>query len=103
VNLARPRPRRARSPPDSAWRNRTDFLVGRAAIGVAFSPAVKAAQTQRGSRRLYARVEAGDGWPNRITADLAAADVEKALAERDARIRMLEAEIAALRDPTSAG
>ena len=42
------------------------------ASDVAFSPAVKAAQTQRGSRRLYARVEAGDGWPSHITADLAA-------------------------------
>lgn len=39
---------------------------------VAFSPSVKAAQTRLGSRRLWARVEAGDGWPTRITADLAA-------------------------------
>lgn len=39
---------------------------------VAFSPSVKAAQTLRGSRHLYAGVEAGGGWPIRITADLAA-------------------------------
>lgn len=39
---------------------------------VAFSPSVKAAQTRLGSRHLWARVEAGDGWPTRITADLAA-------------------------------
>lgn len=39
---------------------------------VAFTPAVKAAQTRHGSRRLYARVEAGGGWPTHITPDLAA-------------------------------
>jgi len=39
---------------------------------VAFSPSVKAVQSARGSRRLYARVEDGDGWPTRITPDLAA-------------------------------
>jgi uncharacterized protein len=39
---------------------------------VAFSPSVKAVQSARGSRRLYARVEDGSGWPTRITPDLAA-------------------------------
>lgn len=39
---------------------------------VAFSPSVKAVQTRKGSRRLYARVEDGNGWPTRITPDLAA-------------------------------
>lgn len=42
------------------------------ASDVAFTPSVKAAQTERGSRGFYARVEAGEGWPTRITADLAA-------------------------------
>ena len=39
---------------------------------VAFSPSVKAAQTHNGSRRLYERVETSEGWPTRITAELAA-------------------------------
>lgn len=39
---------------------------------VAFSPSVKEVQTRKGSRRLYARVEDGSGWPTRITPDLAA-------------------------------
>lgn len=38
----------------------------------AFSPSVKAVQTRKGSRRLYARVEDGPGWPTGITPDLAA-------------------------------
>ncbi|TBW33428.1 pyridoxamine 5'-phosphate oxidase [Siculibacillus lacustris] len=43
-----------------------------AASDVAFSPSVKAVQTRKGSRRAYARVEAGDGWPTRVTPELAA-------------------------------
>jgi predicted pyridoxine 5'-phosphate oxidase superfamily flavin-nucleotide-binding protein len=39
---------------------------------VAFSPAVKAAQAQRGSREAYARMEARGGWPVSISAELAA-------------------------------
>lgn len=42
------------------------------ASDVAFSPSVKAVQSAKGSRHLYARVEDGDGWPTRITPDLAA-------------------------------
>lgn len=38
---------------------------------VAFSPAVKAIQTRKGSRRQYAAVEARGGWRTTITADLA--------------------------------
>ncbi|HEY1721234.1 MAG TPA: pyridoxamine 5'-phosphate oxidase family protein [Magnetospirillaceae bacterium] len=39
---------------------------------VAFTPTVKALQTRMGSRRSYARVEEGGGWPTEITPDLAA-------------------------------
>jgi len=39
---------------------------------VAFSPAVKEVQAQRGSREAYARVEARGGFRTRITPDLAA-------------------------------
>ncbi len=38
---------------------------------VAFTPAVKAIQAQRGSRGGYARMEQGDGWSTRIDDDLA--------------------------------
>ncbi|HUU24105.1 MAG TPA: pyridoxamine 5'-phosphate oxidase family protein [Methyloceanibacter sp.] len=38
---------------------------------VAFSPAVKAVQTRRGSRDAYARLEAKGGWANTIDANLA--------------------------------
>ena len=38
---------------------------------IAFTPAVKAQQERRGSRRAYARMEAKRGWANRITEDLA--------------------------------
>eukprot|EP01037_Dinobryon_pediforme_P041336 gene41336-51025_t len=37
---------------------------------VAFTPSVKAAQLRKGSRRVYARVEEGEGWPSTIPADL---------------------------------
>jgi hypothetical protein len=39
---------------------------------VAFTPAVKAIQSRKGSREAYARVEAGGGWRAEIDADLAA-------------------------------
>lgn len=39
---------------------------------VAFSPAVKAIQTRKGSRRLYERVEKHGSWPSAITPDLKA-------------------------------
>ena len=38
---------------------------------VAFSPAVKAVQAQRGSRERYARVEEKGGWRTTVTPDLA--------------------------------
>ena len=38
---------------------------------IAFTPAVKAAQEQRGSREAYARMEQRGGWQNKVTADLA--------------------------------
>jgi uncharacterized protein len=38
---------------------------------VAFTPAVKAIQAQKGSRGAYARVEEGRGWNTEITDDLA--------------------------------
>ncbi len=39
---------------------------------VAFTPAVKAIQARKGSRRAYARMEQGGGWRTEIDADLAA-------------------------------
>ena len=38
---------------------------------IAFTPAVKAAQQQRGSREIYAKMEGRGGWQNKVTADLA--------------------------------
>lgn len=38
---------------------------------IAFTPAVKAAQEQRGSREAYARMEQRSGWQQKVTADLA--------------------------------
>ena len=38
---------------------------------IAFSPAVKAAQEQRGSREVYARMDGRGGWQHKVTADLA--------------------------------
>lgn len=37
---------------------------------IAFTPAVKAAQQQRGSREAYARMEQRGGWNERVTPDL---------------------------------
>ncbi len=45
---------------------------------IAFTPAVKAEQEQRGSRGSYARMEEKGGWSDRITPDL-----EAFIAERD--------------------
>jgi predicted pyridoxine 5'-phosphate oxidase superfamily flavin-nucleotide-binding protein len=45
---------------------------------VAFTPAVKAEQTHRGSRGLYERMERGDGWETTATPEL-----QEFLAERD--------------------
>jgi uncharacterized protein len=39
---------------------------------VAFTSAVKAVQTRKGSRNAYARMEQGSGWETEITAELAA-------------------------------
>ena len=38
---------------------------------VAFTPAVKAVQEQKGSRQSYARMEQGGGWQTTVTPDLA--------------------------------
>jgi predicted pyridoxine 5'-phosphate oxidase superfamily flavin-nucleotide-binding protein len=38
---------------------------------VAFTPAVKAVQERKGSRRGYARMERGDGWETTVTHELA--------------------------------
>jgi predicted pyridoxine 5'-phosphate oxidase superfamily flavin-nucleotide-binding protein len=38
---------------------------------IAFSESVKTQQAQRGSRRMYERMEAHEGWPDVITPDLA--------------------------------
>jgi uncharacterized protein len=43
----------------------------RIASDIAFTPAVKAIQTRRGSRAAYARMEEGDGWNTKITPELA--------------------------------
>lgn len=42
------------------------------ASDVAFTPAVKAVQTRLGSRAQFERMEMGQGWPSRVTPDLAA-------------------------------
>jgi predicted pyridoxine 5'-phosphate oxidase superfamily flavin-nucleotide-binding protein len=39
---------------------------------IAFTPAVKAVQTRKGSRATYERMENGNGWQTTITDDLAA-------------------------------
>jgi predicted pyridoxine 5'-phosphate oxidase superfamily flavin-nucleotide-binding protein len=41
------------------------------ASDVAFTPAVKAVQERKGSRKGYARMERGDGWQTAVTPDLA--------------------------------
>jgi predicted pyridoxine 5'-phosphate oxidase superfamily flavin-nucleotide-binding protein len=38
---------------------------------IAFTPAVKAIQQQKGSRAGYARIERGDGWQTTVTPELA--------------------------------
>ena len=38
---------------------------------IAFTPAVKAIQQQKGSRKSYARMEQGEGWQTKVTPDLA--------------------------------
>ena len=38
---------------------------------VAFTPAVKAIQAAKGSRKLYAKVEDGSGWETSVTEELA--------------------------------
>jgi uncharacterized protein len=38
---------------------------------VAFTPAVKAIQQEKGSRQSYARMERGHGWQTKVTPDLA--------------------------------
>ena len=43
-----------------------------AAGDIAFTPAVKAIQARRGSRKAYARMEEGAGWNTTITPELAA-------------------------------
>ena len=43
----------------------------RTASDIAFTPAVKAAQQLRGSRKVYARMEQRGGWQERVTTDLA--------------------------------
>jgi uncharacterized protein len=40
------------------------------ASDVAFTPAVKAVQERKGSRKSYARTERGDGWQTTVTPDL---------------------------------
>lgn len=45
---------------------------------IAFTPSVKAVQTAKGSRDLYAKVEGGYGWETRVTDEL-----EQFISERD--------------------
>lgn len=49
----------------------SDTLPPSPASDIAFTPAVKAAQAERGSRAMYARVEARGGFRTRVTPDLA--------------------------------
>jgi uncharacterized protein len=41
------------------------------ASDIAFTPAVKAMQMQKGSRNSYARMERGEGWQTSVTSELA--------------------------------
>jgi predicted pyridoxine 5'-phosphate oxidase superfamily flavin-nucleotide-binding protein len=54
------------------------FMSKLPASDVAFTPAVKQEQSRRGSRKVYARMEQGEGWERTITNELRAF-----LAERD--------------------
>jgi predicted pyridoxine 5'-phosphate oxidase superfamily flavin-nucleotide-binding protein len=45
--------------------------VKRPVSDIAFTPAVKAAQTVRGSRTAFEKMEQRGGWQNRVTAELA--------------------------------
>jgi predicted pyridoxine 5'-phosphate oxidase superfamily flavin-nucleotide-binding protein len=45
--------------------------MGKIPSDIAFTPAVKAIRTQKGSRESYARMERGRGWQTTITPDLA--------------------------------
>jgi predicted pyridoxine 5'-phosphate oxidase superfamily flavin-nucleotide-binding protein len=45
---------------------------------IAFTPSVKAAQEERGSRQAYSKMEQRGGWQDKVTADLA-----EFIAERD--------------------
>lgn len=44
--------------------------MSRFASDIAFTPAVKAVQTDKGSRAAYARVEQGSGWQTTVTPEL---------------------------------
>ena len=46
--------------------------MNRPTTDVAFTPAVKALQTRRGSRAAYARLDERGGWPATVTEELAA-------------------------------
>lgn len=61
-----------------AVRSKAGIVDHRPVSDIAFTPSVKAAQAERGSRPAYARMEEGRGWPDRIDARLAAF-----IAERD--------------------
>ncbi len=45
--------------------------MSRSISDIAFTPVVKAAQQQRGSRENYARMEQRGGWQSKVTSDLA--------------------------------
>jgi predicted pyridoxine 5'-phosphate oxidase superfamily flavin-nucleotide-binding protein len=52
--------------------------MARPISGIAFTPAVKAAQQERGSRRSYSKMEQRGGWQDVITREL-----QEFIAERD--------------------
>jgi predicted pyridoxine 5'-phosphate oxidase superfamily flavin-nucleotide-binding protein len=45
--------------------------MGKIPSDIAFTPAVKTIQTEKGSRRNYARMERGHGWQTTVTPELA--------------------------------
>src|SRR5262249_27496426 len=49
----------------------TGLIMSTIPSDVAFTPTVKAMQTAKGSRTMYARMENGDGWETTITPELA--------------------------------
>jgi len=58
-------------PREDAARSRKESTVPKVPSDVAFTPAVKKIQEQKGSRKSYSRMERSHGWQTTVTPDLA--------------------------------